>query len=205
MQNQETNYSRRSIGCGGYGFAKHAHTCAPRWWRSGKRCNCGLSLVRALTVLASASASVSASDSDSDSDSDSVCVGEEARLRAQATQIAPATNSGHTLIVGGPLAGRHAAARALAEQGDLGDQGQGFGWGYLPGANLQGIRPGQSVPVPGNSYRRLWQLNGDPTQNCIRLCSVPAGTRALQGIESWLWLQELHHGSQPKRVSVRLR
>lgn len=47
---------------------------------------------------------------------------EDARLRAQATHDAPATASGHTLIVAGPLAGRHAAARALAEQGDLGDQ-----------------------------------------------------------------------------------
>ena len=79
-------------------------------------------------------------------------LGEETRLRAQATQIPPATTSGHTLIVAGPLSGRHAAARALAEKGDLADHGQGFGWGFLPGATKPGIRPGQSVP---ERYRTL--------------------------------------------------
>jgi hypothetical protein len=84
-------------------------------------------------------------------------LGEEARLRARGTQISPTTTSGHTLIVAGPLSGRHAAARALAEQGDLGDQGQGFGWGFLPGATKEGIRPGQSVP---ERYRTLHPGSG---------------------------------------------
>ena len=88
-------------------------------------------------------------------------LGEESRLRARTTLIPPATASGHTLIVAGPLAGRHAAARALAEQDDLGDRGQGFGWGYQPGATKPGIRPGQSVPEryrtqnPGSGFKNF--------------------------------------------------
>lgn len=86
--------------------------------------------------------------------------GEEARLRAQATAaVPPSTVSQHTLIVAGPLAGKHAAARALAEQDDLGDQGQGMGWGVQPGAKLPGIRPGQAVTEryrtqrPGSGFK----------------------------------------------------